>query len=61
VSWLLMALAALAAVATWRLARGRWDLFMEPAEFQTRMAASRERARQSRLADAYPPADQAEK
>ena len=56
-----MALAALAAVATWRLARGRWDLFMEPAEFQTRMAASRERARQSRLADAYPPADQAEK
>lgn len=51
-TWLLAALAALAAVATWALVDGRWDLSMESAPAHDELAAARERARQTRLAQA---------
>ena len=50
-SWLLGALAVLAAIATWLLVRGRWVVTLAPAEFQIQLNNRRERARQSRLAE----------
>ena len=60
-SWLLLLLALGAGAATWALAVGRWEGFMDTSVAQAKLQGIRRRQSQTRLAEAIVGQLQAEK